>query len=154
MTRCRWIVLTDEDADVKKERRKRKCINEEGGRWMERQRGRGGDVCQLLLHEDDRRVCVPSFLAGLYLAGENNDCMGVLITTGWALPPGSSQQKRALAAPLCLFMCNLSFAAVTPWCSVTFCVFISADCLTSSDKRPIVATEVCSTNRDNLGRNF
>lgn len=66
-------------------------------------------LCQLLLHQDDRRVCVPYFLAGLYLAGENNVCMGVSVTRGWALPSGSSQQKRALAAPLCLFMCNLFF---------------------------------------------
>lgn len=119
----------------------------EGQRWRRM-------LCQLLLHEDDRRVCVPYFLAGSYLAGENNVCMGVPITPGWALPPGSSQQKRALAAPLCLFMFNLSFSVVTLWCSVTFCVFISTNWLTSSDKRPFVAPEVCFTNRDNLCRNF
>lgn len=111
-------------------------------------------LCRLLLHEDDRRVCVPYFLASSYLAGENNVCMGVLITTGWALPPGSSQQKRALPAPLCLFMCNLSFSAVTSWCYVTFCVFISTDWLTFSDKRPFVAPELCFTNPVNLCRNF
>lgn len=148
--------MPDEDANVKKERRKRKYINGERGRGMERQRGRGGDVCcagSCFTRMTDVFVCRISSPARTWPV-RITSAWRVSITTGWALPPGSSQQKRALPAPLCLFMCNLSFSAVTSWCYVTFCVFISTDWLTSSDKRPFVAPELCFTNPVNLCGNF
>lgn len=61
--------MPDEDANVKKERREKKMYKwrtwemdgaAEGKRWRR-------VLCQLLLHEDDRRVCVLYFLAGLVL---------------------------------------------------------------------------------------
>lgn len=64
-----------------------------GERVKERERDRKRCMlCQLECSEDDRRVCV-CFLTGLDLPCEKNVCIGVSITTGWALPQGCRQRS-------------------------------------------------------------